>query len=279
MGRRGFTLIGIKIDGGLGNQMWQYAYGRALSVKLGTELKLDFRNYFPGKKLFALQYYDIHAGFLTDADKARLRTIVQDKGVPSMEQPFAEDNLYLVGNWQNPRYLKIAEKQIRNELQLRVYIRDESKLWLKKIKETPQSVSVHIRRGDYLGEKWRGTFVDLLPNYYYEAAEQLQKKYEKIELFIFSNDVAWCHQHLHFKSPCHYVDCNDEVHGFEDLYLMSQCRHHIIANSTFSWWGAWLGQNDDKCVIAPDKYFVRDDGYYREYNRAWLPEGWIRLEN
>ena len=278
MGRRGFTLIGIKIDGGLGNQMWQYAYGRALSLKLGTDLKLDFRNYFPGKRKFSLHYYDIHAGFLTDEDKYGLRVVKQDKGVPSMEQPFCEDNIYLVGNWQNPHYLMGAETYIRDELQLKVYLRDDSQRWLQKIKEATNSVSVHIRRGDYFNEKWVGTYVELVPSYYYKSITELQKRYDDIELFIFSNDIDWCRSNMNFGVPYHYVDCNDEDHGFEDMHLMSQCRHHIIANSTFSWWGAWLGQNAAKCVIAPDKYFVRDDGYFQAYNKEWLPKDWIKLE-
>ena len=271
-------MIGVKISGGIGNQMWQYAYGRALSIKLGTELKLDLRNFFPGKRLLALQYYDIHAGFLTDDDRIGLKLVKQNQAIPSMEQPFDEDNLYLVGYWQNPYYLKISEGQIRAELQLRAHLREDSERWLEKIRKSPCAVSIHIRRGDYLAEKNKGVYLNLTSDYYYRAVKKIIKRYSDVELFIFTNDTRWCQEQLHFDSPFYYVDCNDEDHGFEDLYLMSQCRHHIIANSTFSWWGAWLGQNDDKCVIAPDKYFVRDDGYYREYNRAWLPEGWIRLD-
>lgn len=257
--------------------MWQYAYGRALSIKLDTELKLDFRHYFPGKRRFALHFYDIHAGFLSDEDKVGLRTIRQDFNIPSVLQPFEEDNLYLIGFWQNPQYLKTTEEQIRSELQLRVHLREDSIKWLDKIKKSPCPVSVHVRRGDYLAEKNQSVFMELPSSYYYDAIKELKKRCGDVELFIFSNDVAWCQEKLSFDVPFHYVDCNDEDHGFEDMHLMSQCRHHIIANSTFSWWGAWLGNNSDKCVIAPDKYFIQDEGFYYEYNRSWLPEEWVRL--
>lgn len=270
-------MIAVRVMGGLGNQMWQYACGRALAIQHGVQLKLDLKWFMPGRRFFMLHYFDIDAGFMTSRDLLELKTVKEKREPGYKLQILSEDNVYLDGYWQNIGFIKSAENIIRKDFVLMVRLRKHSVEYLEIINRCKCPVSVHVRRGDYLKGDNASLFAEMTPLYYETAVNSLQKIYEGITLFIFSNDISWCKKELHFHCPVYYVEGNDEAHGFEDLYLMSQCHHHIIANSSFSWWGAWLNQNPQKVVLAPEYYFKSMDGEYGAFNSDWLPEGWQKI--
>ena len=109
--------------------------------------------------------------------------------------------------------------------------------------------------------------------YYAQAVAHIANRVSQPVFFVFSDDHAWAREHLVLSHPVHYVDHNDTAHGYEDMRLMSLCRHHIIANSSFSWWGAWLNPRPDKIVVAPQRWFNDYDADTRDL----CPEGWVRL--
>jgi len=132
------------------------------------------------------------------------------------------------------------------------------------------SISVHIRRGDYLKPVHQASFGNICtPEYYRTAIRTICKRVEKPVFYIFSDDIPWAKANL--GSTAHYIDWNTNENAWEDLYLMSLCKHNIIANSTFSWWGAWLNRNPDKLVLCPPKYTHFDD------SNDFYPEKWIRI--
>ena len=275
MGKVVFVLIAVQIKGGLGNQMWQYAYGRYLSLRYGTELKLDLSWFRVNHVPFALGNFNIHATVM-EAGTYNLNLIRENWDVPSRLMVLG-DNIYLSGYWQNIMYFEPIEDFIRADFRLKSALSPHSIECLHAIHESNMPVSVHVRRGDYLsityGENKR-LYAICTPQYYETCVDLLQQRLSDIELFIFSNDMKWCKEHLHFNVPTYYCEGNDKEHGYEDIFLMSQCRHHVIANSSFSWWGAWLNDRKEKWVLAPERYVMRDDGLFGVFNKDWLPQDW-----
>ncbi len=158
---------------------------------------------------------------------------------------------YLDGFWQSELYFKDQEKTIRTAFEFSDKIQQTHKVLASQMQST-LSVSLHVRRGDYVSNALANKFHGLCsPNYYQNAVKHLMSL-GAIQLFIYSDDLDWCRQHSKFDVPIHYVNTND---AFADMYLMTQCKHNIIANSSFSWWGAWLNANSDKIVIAPQNWF------------------------
>jgi hypothetical protein len=136
------------------------------------------------------------------------------------------------------------------------------------------SVSLHIRRGDYLSDKNAKEFHGTLPlDYYYKAMAQLNLLYKDLKVFIFSDDMDWVKANLKLTNECVYVDFNTGENSVFDMYLMSQCKHNIIANSSFSWWGAWLNQNSSKIVIAPQLWFADKSLNTKDL----IPNSWLKM--
>lgn len=142
--------------------------------------------------------------------------------------------------------------------------------FISDIKDT-ESVSIHFRRGDYVTNK---SYLVLDLKYYYNAVELIRSKLKNPNFYIFSDDIDWVKRNFKnkLKSKITFQDCN--LSNIEDLMLMSNCKHNIIANSTFSWWGAWLNKNLDKIVIAPSKFF-KDDIYNTNLKSTYYPQNWI----
>jgi hypothetical protein len=135
-------------------------------------------------------------------------------------------------------------------------------------------VSLHIRRGDYVSNKSTLQFHGLLEmDYYLQAISQIKEKEKAIELFVFSDDLAWCQSHLNLSEKIHFVDVNSKRDFHFDLFLMSHCKHNIIANSSFSWWGAWLNKNSEKIVIAPKKWLADTSVNTKDI----IPSTWIQI--
>ena len=269
------------LDGGLGNQMFQYAAGRSLSLYHRVPLYLDTTilekdpagAYTPRK--YELDCFKIQSLKATEEQLVRFvgcsilcRAI--DKFFPPLrkKRTFYEPGYYfyksffrlpadtlLAGFWQSEKYFKPFDKLIRSELTLKNAPPPE----IKTIEERVQSscsVSVHVRRGDYVSIKDANEFHGLCSLKYYERAHSILRSENKYSrFFIFSDDLQWCRQNLRHLKNAHLV-CHP--FGAEwDLYLMSRCKSHIIANSSFSWWGAWLCESPAKRVLAPE-YWLRN---------------------
>lgn len=149
-------------------------------------------------------------------------------------------------------------------------INEESRTWLKQIQNTPNSCSLHIRRGDYIGHP---NFDNICTIEYYENAIKEMNKQVKsgVSLFVFSDDIQWCRDRFGTEG-FFYIDCNHGKDSWQDMMLISQCKHHIMANSTFSWWGSFLGEKEDSIIICPPRFTNKDNG--ENY-----PPSWIRCKN
>lgn len=292
-------MIITQIIGGLGNQMFQYAAGRALSLRLSEPLRLD---------VFGFAGYGLHQGFelprvfacdpeiATERDVHDLlgwrafpavrkilfrpafrrlhgpRLVVEPHfhywpGISSVPH-----DAYLVGYWQSEKYFREAAETIRADFAFRHSPSGKNAELAERIGQT-MAVSLHVRRGDYVSDTKTNAAHGLCSLEYYRAAVlHMAEHVERPEFFVFSDDIAWVKANLKVDFPCRYVDHNQGAESYNDMRLMSLCRHHIIANSSFSWWGAWLNPRPDKTVIAPRRWFANGtniDGLF--------PEGWVLI--
>jgi len=285
----------VQLIGGLGNQMFQYALGRALSLKFGVPLKLDisaYRTYrLHGYALSALRIVEDYASdeevqMLRLAFEARplverlLRRImprrrwVRERGF-GFDATVLETSppAYLEGYWQSERYFKSCVEVLRREFQLRAKLDIANSEMGKRMSEC-ESVALHVRRGDYVSDPTTNAVHGVCSMEYYEHAIALANaRLVKPSFFIFSDDLAWAKDNLRTACPSEFVDINDPSRGYLDLHLMARCRHQIIANSTLSWWGAWLNPSATKMVIAPKRWFRRNDMDTRDL----IPDGWLTI--
>jgi len=185
---------------------------------------------------------------------------------------FISNKSYIHGYWQSERYFKNQAGLIRKEFQFRNAPDQLNSVVLHEIQKAP-SASIHVRRGDYLNAKTATVHSLCSEEYYFKAIKLLQACIPGIRFFVFSDDVGWVKQVLvpHYKEMV-VVDHNRKKNSFNDMLLMSKCEHHIIANSSFSWWGAWLNPNPDKIVIAPSKWFTNNKN-----SADIIPKEWMRI--
>jgi hypothetical protein len=159
---------------------------------------------------------------------------------------------YLDGYWQHHAYFEHVPEPIWDELLLREPLRREVEAMAAQIRATPDSVSLHVRRGDYISDPDANNVFGTLPVAYYQRAEEtLLAKGKKPVFFVFSDDLSWARQHLTLQGQMHFTGVTGEAGDCQELYLMSLCAHNIIANSSYSWWGAFLNRNPGKSVICP----------------------------
>lgn len=273
-------MIIVKLIGGLGNQMFQYALGRNLALSKQTELKLDITGFETYKlRTYSLCHFNIKESLATKAEISRLTKYASKKGKiwclrnylfadasifvkekRSMEFKFdssvmnISNDAYLDGYWQNEKYFKDIEGIIRKEFVVQDSMGDEDKMVAQSITHT-NSVSVHIRRGDYVTNAKTNAVHGICDiNYYLNASKIIIAKTPHPHFFIFSDDHEWVKDNIAFAHPTTYITHNGADKNYQDLRLMSMCRHNIIANSSFSWWGAWLNANTNKIIVAPQKW-------------------------
>lgn len=293
-------MVITKVLGGLGNQMFQYAAGRALAEKNNTNYKLD---------IFAFKNYELHQGFELEkifnckaeyASKKEIKSILGWQSLPfirkilrlrknsnSLRKPgliiephfnywsefwSSPSDSYLIGYWQSEKYFHEYESIIRKEFTFKIPLGDRNNVLAEFIKKN-NAVSVHIRRGDYVSNpKTAKTHGLCTLEYYHSAIEYIANKVNQPHFFIFSDDPQWVENNFKIGFPCTYINHNLDENSFIDMQLMSMCSHHIVANSSFSWWGAWLGFNPKKIVIAPRQWFAKkmniDD---------LIPASWIKI--
>jgi hypothetical protein len=273
-----WAVIIVRVMGGLGNQMFQYALGRRLSLNRGVPLKLDISFYQTDLlRRYELDHYKIQAEisrpeeverFVSLKFSNRLWRRLQRQFVPIRYRNWVKEptygfhaevlqvrgTCYLDGYWQSPLYFDSIEAQLRQEFSLREPVSAESAS-IRETIEQSQSISVHIRRGDYVTDpqvsRVHGT---VSHDYYRTALEMIRRFVDHPHFFVFSDDPDWVHLNFKPAGEVTYVTRKESSPAHEDLYLMSLCQHHIIANSSFSWWGAWLSTNTDKRVIAPSRW-------------------------
>lgn len=294
------SMVIVRLIGGLGNQLFQYAAGRHLAILHRTDLKLDitaFENYH--WRVYSLKPFQIHEVFATREELAAFRRTPQS-GLPrivssvnrrlnplyrfsvleeSHLRPFdpnfskTHKNVYLDGYWQSQKYFSDIQDVIRQEFCIKYEQDSQSKEIGKMIADT-DSVSIHVRLGDYVSNpqinRVHGT---CSLEYYQGCVKRIGEKISQPHFFVFSDDPTWVKANLCLDYPMTFVVHNDASRDYEDLRLMSMCKHHIIANSTFSWWGAWLCENPRKIVIAPQKWFG-DSSINAD---DLIPQGWLRL--
>ena len=285
-------MVIVKLMGGLGNQMFQYAVGRNLSIKNRTKLKLDlsFLNSTTESDNFTKREYELDKlnveGLL--ADKADLKyflskennlvtKLLNNKKIV-IEGGFGYDptilkmrgNIYLEGYWQTEKYFHEIRDVIIREFKPVKNLSKSADNYNNILSGLEKTVSVHIRRGDYVSKSSVTKFHGCLKNDYYDKAFSLiEKNLNNPTYIFFSDDIDWCKKHFSKKNAI-FISGNEPI---EDIYLMSVCGHNIIANSSFSWWGAWLNSNSDKIVIAPSKWF--NDTSINTTDL--LPHDWLRI--
>lgn len=262
----------VQLTGGLGNQMFQYALYREL-LSQGKMARLEDESGYRAagtrekhlQKAFAINYKrptEEEMQLLTDssmklASRVR-RKLFGRKSKSYVERQFnfdsnvfLQESAYYEGCWQSDKYFKDVIGELREAFTFQCEIPEESRKVMEKI-ANKNAVSIHIRRGDYLNEAQSKVYGGICTERYYKQAVALMKeKVPQASFFVFTNDPVWVREHINVEG-FEVVDCNDETSGYLDMLLMSRCKHHIIANSSFSWWGAWLCDNPDKIVIAPE---------------------------
>lgn len=287
--------VTVRIAGGLGNQMFQYAAARALALRLGVPLTLDLRFYDRGRhRRYGLDALPLapHAtlGRHGAGRWARLTAPLQQAGrrllgraVPTYREPhFHVDEAFfalrapvrLEGHFQSQRYFAAAAGVLRDEL-MPPAADDPLSRRIAQAMAAGESAALHVRRGDYLSEpKNRALFAECGPAYHGAALARLPAD---CTVYVFSDDMAWCREHLPRTRPLVFVDDGQPRGALADLWLMSRARHHVIANSSLSWWGAWLARAADggagHTTVAPRQWFVDP----RFDDRDLVPEGWIRV--
>lgn len=268
-------MIIVVLKDGLGNQLFQYAAAKCIATKLNTQLKLDIASF--GKnpvREYSLHHFDINEEFASSFEKISLRLkniysrLVNKVGFRVREYRYFEkvlgfnpsffqikDNTYIEGYWQSENFFLPIADILRKEFMVKAAPDKKNAAYLNEMKGV-NSVSLHIRRGDYVTNKLVNSIHGLCTTeYYQQAVEFIRRNIPDPVFFIFSDDMDWVKANFIIKNnSVHYMDHNENK-DYEDLRLMYSCKHNIIANSSFSWWGGWLNNNPNKIVIAPANWF------------------------
>jgi len=290
-------MIIVKLKGGLGNQLFQYAVGRHLAEIHKSAVKIDI-SFF---KTYELHTYSIwpfniqeiiatleEVRALTDqsmgiVERATRRLLRRPPKLTKMhiQEKFFHfdpeilnlpDDIYLDGYWQSERYFADIANILRQEFTVKTPPAGKNKE-LADMMESCESVNLHIRRGSYLLPPHNTTHGTCTLDYYFRCVEIFTSTIKNPHFFIFCDEPQWAYDHLKLPYPATYIDHNDAKNDYEDLRLMSCCKNHIIANSTFSWWGAWLSTNHDKIVLCPERWF----NDLNLYTKDLIPDTWIRV--
>ncbi|MFT3754072.1 MAG: alpha-1,2-fucosyltransferase [Paludibacter sp.] len=293
----------VAITGGLGNQMFIYAFCEELRsrghkavlfIQHSTNLKKYGHQGYELEKLFSirpnegvaskicvslLMVYSHLLRLLPVKCRHKAFTLVGIQVVTVAEnfiyypEVFELRNQHELfrGTWQSQRFFEHAVEKIKQQYVFKSNLLNEKTIQLVLLMSQRESVSIHIRRGDYLSNQYANGFAGVcMPDYYAKAVEFIRNKVGEVQFYVFTDDPEWVNTNFMLDNAI-YVQHNTGNNSWQDMYLMSRCKHNIIANSSFSWWGAWLNANPEKVVIAPQKWwrlFEKDDV---------VPENWIRL--
>lgn len=291
----------VKLNGGLGNQMFQYAFACVLKQNFKVNVFFDFEYFEDVKKsnTVTTRFYGL-GNFNLNCDEATQEMLLNvkkpeivsknkrfiAKKFPRVfninyirtknEYAFYKDllknpnYLYYEGYFQNEKYFKDIKPELLNDFTLKDELDDKNKTILKEITKT-NSVSLHVRRGDYITLAHANKIHGLCPiDYYNKAIKYIGSHVDCPHFYLFSDDIAWVKENIKIDYPYTVVDFNGEK-DYIDMELMKNCKHNIIANSSFSWWGAWLNQNPNKIVIAPKHWLACNK------KCEIVPKEWVKL--
>jgi len=298
-------MIITKLKGGLGNQMFQYATGFALSQKNNTKHKIDVSEYDKNNKdtprKFSLNIFNINSPIALSEEIILIRKnnswsklfyLIKRKILRKYYLDFHPDlykkintkikkgfSVYLDGNFQSEKNFMEFSNQIRQEFTFKKEFFDDKVKQLAEVIQKENSVSIHVRRGDYVNDKKTNKYHGVCPiEYYEEAVSLIKKKVSEPIFYVFTDDEKWVSENFTKPEflrlmPTFINVSKNNFKDHEEMYLMSQCHHHIIANSSFSWWGAWLNKKSDKIVIAPEKWVNKNPNPHKNI----IPETWIKI--
>ena len=254
----------VRLCGGLGNQLFQYAFGEAMR-NVGTNVIYDI-SWYEKKK-------DINRFYLLNKFKTNVIFNVSQQYQKSIREKnfnlklIYTDGYSLMGYWQSPLFFQKIESTLHDEFSVKEENYTVQYLKIKREIQNSNSISIHIRRGDYLTHK---NHLVLPLEYYYNALKLITSLKKDCEVFVFSDDIIWCKKYF---PNFHYVGIEDYL----ELELMSFCKHNIIANSSFSWWGAYLNNNPNKVVIAPKRWTVKEGDQELVEKKQLILNDWIKL--
>lgn len=274
----------VAVEGGLGNQMFQYAFILALRSKgykvrpVLTALKWEHENGYELESFFGIQdkvaWNMLYKNFLFRKFFGLTHKRFNGKNFIFQSEALSSNYDFYYGTWQSEKYFQNIRENVMNAFKFNSDLLSTYTLnILKKIKEHRISVSLHVRRGDYLSKDFIDGFGNCCNlNYYQNAIQLITKQMDNPLFVVFSDDIQWCKENITPPHHTHviYADNNIGMDSWQDMFLMSRCTHNIIANSTFSWWGAYLNSNKDKVVIAPKHWWASMDDDV-------VPAGWVRL--
>ena len=302
-------MITVRLKGGLGNQMFQYALGRHLAIRNKSPLQLDL-TYLQDRtprKNFTFRDYDLDifalkVATIVTSDQLPLAVrlnhnrIAQRLGLDRLMGEFSHrkinvvcdsralefdprvlnlrGDLYLDGYWQTPKYFEQITEIIRQEFVVRPELTKPSSKLAGLIKNS-QSVCVDVRRGDFVTNPEAAKFHGSMGIEYYQFAEKIiSERVDRPHFFVTSDDINWCRENLRFAHPTSFLGDDDIDPKFSNKFcLMSQCRHYIIPNSTFAWWAAWLSNHAEKVVVAPKMWLKAAEMKTGDL----IPSTWIRI--
>ncbi len=290
-------MVLTKLIGGLGNQLFQYAAGRNLSVKLQSELKID-HSFLESetKGEYTKRHYELgmfnciqtraseeEIKAISHLQKTDLLSKLKNIFLPNGTTIFTEKeftytsqieklsgDIYLNGYWQSEKYFAVIREILLKEFSLKQPLCKEGEIFKNKILSDNQSVSIHFRRGDYVHLTSAGAFHGTTElDYYHSAIAILKTKITTSSFYIFSDDIKWVKENFKIDKAT-YVE---GLKSHEDLELMKNCKHNITANSSFSWWAAWLNTNSEKIIIAPKQWFKDKNINTNDL----IPSNWLRI--
>lgn len=279
--------------------MFQYAAARTISQRTRQDLLLDLSDF---------SNYSLHQGFELDrvfdlnvevASRKDVQSLLEWQGgslarkilrrsafswlrrTEFLVEPYFDywpaiegvaKDCYLMGYWQSEKYFGANPQTVRDDFKFRQDLSGENSRLAEEIRNT-QSVSLHIRRGDYASDPKTRKVVSLCSlDYYRKAIEYVATRTDNPSFYVFSDDMKWVRENLPIRFPCTYVEHNRQEESYRDMQLMSLCRNNVIANSTFSWWGAWLNSRPDKVVVAPRRWFTRGSS-----GGDLIPASWVTV--
>lgn len=291
-------MVTILLSGGLGNQMFQYAAAKALAQRLDSPLNIDLygltkktkatvrsyeldifnidapiRSTIKGKLVIKMRpfiqkhrLFFQHFGILTDTYALQYESLIET----------IKGNIIMSGYFQSEQYFKDVKSDIYKGFSFKKPLNNKNLEVAKKVAQS-ESIAIHIRRGDYITDKGANqNFVTCGKEYYQKAITYIANKIQNPIFYVFSEDMDWVKENLDFGDfPVTFIDWNRGSESYLDMQLMSLCKHNIIANSSFSWWAAWLNQNTQKIIVAPEKWFQEE--FKNKFLDNFYPEGWIKM--
>ncbi|NLK45149.1 MAG: alpha-1,2-fucosyltransferase [Treponema sp.] len=279
----------VKIKSGLGNQMFQYAFAKTLESLTGESVMLDLSQYnidrlhngFELSRLFDIDLKEAPketVELLSTIPNTFIKRIqrkfftkpthyIEDETIFNENVFEIQSSCYFEGYWQSEKYFAPIKNKIADIFSFKYPINHSTEQCVSEIDE--YTASIHIRRGDYLLGMNKNLNLCTI-NYYSTAVNLLQSYHTIKKIIVFSDDIPWCKKCLSFKNiELVFADWNNTEDSWQDMYIMSKCKHNIIANSSFSWWGAYLNQNWNKMVIAPEQWNKKQKRNFRIIPTDW----------